>query len=213
MTSSAEGARLGFNHNDFYHRHLLRQVPPDCGRALDIGCGTGGFARLLARRARSVEAIDRDPEVVRAAEALSGGVANLNFTSADLAEYQVDDGAYDFISCLASLHHMPFVETVTRLRAALAPGGVLAVLGCHRPATAADYLPDVVAIPTNLLANAAVRLRSRIGGDTGLVDSAPVAAPTMTIAEIRAAAARVLPGAVIRRRLYWRHTLLYTKRS
>jgi 2-polyprenyl-3-methyl-5-hydroxy-6-metoxy-1,4-benzoquinol methylase len=37
-------------------------------------------------------------------------------------------GRYDCVACLASLHHLPFT-TVAALREALAPGGVLVVLG------------------------------------------------------------------------------------
>ncbi len=52
-------ARPGFNHNDAYHQYLLRHVPPGCDRALDVGCGAGLLARRLAKRVRSVDAIDR----------------------------------------------------------------------------------------------------------------------------------------------------------
>jgi hypothetical protein len=40
--------------------------------------------------------------------------------------------------------------------------------------------------------------------------SAPAAAATMTLSEIRHVAARDLPGARIRRHLFWRYSLIYT---
>jgi hypothetical protein len=40
--------------------------------------------------------------------------------------------------------------------------------------------------------------------------SAPVAAPATTLPEIRQTALRVLPGARVRRRLFWRYSLRYT---
>ena len=46
----------GPDHNAVYHRHLLSHVPRTCERALDAGCGTGSFARLLADRAARVDA-------------------------------------------------------------------------------------------------------------------------------------------------------------
>jgi ubiquinone/menaquinone biosynthesis C-methylase UbiE len=39
-----------FNFNDHYRPLLLKQVPSGARTALDIGCGTGQFARLLAGR-------------------------------------------------------------------------------------------------------------------------------------------------------------------
>ena len=42
----------GWNHNTHYHVRLLQAVPCPCGRALDVGCRLGGFARRLASRRR-----------------------------------------------------------------------------------------------------------------------------------------------------------------
>jgi SAM-dependent methyltransferase len=211
VNTMTDKALPGFNHNDFYHRYLLRHVPPHCDRALDIGCGTGLFARRLTRRARTVEAIDPAPEVIAEARALSAGVPNIRYATTGLADHPLHDAGYDFVSCLASIHHMPFAATITALRDALAPGGVLAVLGCFRYSTPADLLPDLVAAPTNLVANVAVRARARFGARTGQVNTAPVMAPRMTLPEIRTEAARLLPGVAVRRHLYWRYSLVYRR--
>ncbi|CAM5416283.1 Ubiquinone biosynthesis O-methyltransferase, mitochondrial [Streptomyces alboniger] len=120
---------MPFDHNDHYHRLLLRKLPPHGRTALDIGCGTGRFARLLAARGYEVDALDPSAEVIAEARAL-GGEGNPRFRGADVTEEELPEGHYDAITCLASLHHMPF-GTVTRLRAALAPGGTLLVLGCY----------------------------------------------------------------------------------
>ncbi|WP_020578470.1 class I SAM-dependent methyltransferase [Actinopolymorpha alba] len=202
-------AQPDFNHNDFYHRYLLRQVPRQCDRALDIGCGTGLFARRLAQRAQTVEAIDRAPEVIAQARALSHDTPNVRYAEADLADYDLGTARYDFISGLASVHHMPFAETITKLRDALTPGGVLAILGLCRYATRADYLPDLVAAPANLAAKAVVRAKARFGSRVAGSGPAPSMNAQMTLPEIRTEAARLLPGAVIRRRVFWRYSLIY----
>lgn len=196
--------------DNLYHPYLLWQVPPGCDRALDVGCGTGLFARRLAPRARSVEAVDRSPEMIAQARAASGDTPNVRYVEADVAGY--DLARYDFIACVASLHHLPFAETITRLREALTPGGVLAVIGCYRASTPADYLRDLIAIPANLAANTAARARARHGDRrVGQVGTAPVMAPRMTFPEIRREAARLLPGATLRRRLFWRYSLTYRR--
>ncbi|WP_338697222.1 class I SAM-dependent methyltransferase [Streptomyces sp. Q6] len=132
---------MPFDHNDHYHRLLLRHLPAHGRTALDVGCGTGRFARRLVARGYRVDALDRDPATLAAAEATGGGP---RYRLADASRAELPPAHYDVISCLASLHHMPFT-TLTRLRAALAPGGRLLVLGCYAGATAWD----IAAIPAN----------------------------------------------------------------
>jgi hypothetical protein len=91
----------------------------------------------------------------------------------------------------------------------LAPEGVLAILGLYRSATLTDYLPDLVAAPVNLAAKAVVRTRARLGGRAAGSGPAPSMDAPMTLQEIRTEASRILPGAAIRRRLFWRYSLIY----
>jgi len=63
-----------WSHTAHYHDVLLRAVPRPCPRALDVGCGEGDFARRLSERAGLVVGLDRSPEVIARAEALSEGI-------------------------------------------------------------------------------------------------------------------------------------------
>lgn len=188
---------MTFDHNDHYHPLLLRHLPAGAATALDVGCGTGLFARRLAARGVVVDAIDPSPEVIEAAPRATG----VRYTRADVTAMDLPEAHYDFISCLASLHHVPF-ETVVRLRAALVPGGVLAVLGCYRESTAADYLTSLAAVPVNTAARLALSRRSPSPV------KAPVSPPVMTLGEVREHTARLLPGARVRRLLFWRYLLV-----
>src|SRR5689334_5669131 len=69
----------GWTANNHYHRFLLRYVPRDCEEALEVGCGTGAFARELAERCMRVVALDLSSEMIRVARARSGGFENLEF--------------------------------------------------------------------------------------------------------------------------------------
>ncbi|MFI7452407.1 class I SAM-dependent methyltransferase [Nonomuraea sp. NPDC049714] len=190
---------MAFNHNDHYHRLLLRQVPPEAQRGLDVGCGTGLFARRLAARGLDVDAVDPSEEVIAAAPAIDG----VRFVQADITAMPLPKGRYDFISCLASLHHMPF-GTVSGLREALAPGGVLAVLGCYRGSSWSDHLVSAAAVPVNAAARLALS-----GRPAASPVQAPVATASMTLDEVRSQAADLLPGAGIRRLLFWRYLLVH----
>jgi SAM-dependent methyltransferase len=192
---------MSFNHNDHYHRFLLRQVPPNARRALDVGCGSGRFARLLATRVASVDAVDRAPDMIAAARAR--GPANITYLDADIRDLDLD--GYDYIASIAAIHHVPFAETVVRLRDALAPGGVLAILGLSRP-TLPDLALSAIAFAPNRVRILTGRLRGTPPGPRP-----PIMDPTMTLPEIRAAAGDLLPGATIRRHLYWRYSLIYRR--
>ena len=36
-----------WSHDLHYHQVILDAIPPGCGRALDVGCGTGALTRRL----------------------------------------------------------------------------------------------------------------------------------------------------------------------
>ncbi|GGP63470.1 class I SAM-dependent methyltransferase [Saccharothrix coeruleofusca] len=181
-----------FDHNRHHHRFLLRQVPPGAATALDVGCGDGAFARELAARGLRVTAVDRATEVT---------AAGVDFRRADA---MVDDlgGPYDYVSAIASIHHMPLGPALARLRDVLAPGGVLAVLGVARERSAADWAFSLASVPLNLVARL---VRDDPRGD------APVLRPALTLREIGAEADRVVPGARLRRHLFWRYSLIWRK--
>jgi SAM-dependent methyltransferase len=124
---------VGPDHNALYHRYLLRHVPQTCERALDAGCGTGSFARLLADRASHVDGLDLAPGMIAAARRQFGGGANIHFEVADFMERPLGQGVYDVIASVATLHHLPLVPALTRLADALRPGGTLLVLDLLDP--------------------------------------------------------------------------------
>jgi SAM-dependent methyltransferase len=196
---------MSFNHNDHYHPYLLRKVPVGCHRALDVGCGSGTFARLLAQHAAEVDAVDRSAAMIAAARSLSADTPNVSYVAADIRDLDLVRAHYDYISCIAAIHHVPFAATVARLRDALAPRGVLAILGLSRP-TLVDLLLSGVAFAPNRARMTAGWLR---GTRTG--PHPPIMDPDLTLAEIRAQSRTLLPGAQVRRHLYWRYSLIWRK--
>ncbi|WAL64087.1 class I SAM-dependent methyltransferase [Amycolatopsis cynarae] len=198
---------MPFNHNDHYHPLLLRQVPARARTALDVGCGTGKFTRKLAATGLAVEGIDPAREAIEAACATSPG--KITYRCEDVTRAGLPEGHYDFISCLAALHHMPF-ETVTKLRRALAPGGVLAVLGLALPSSARDLGKWLLAAPLlNVPARLVVAAGDRLNGGGDHVAVAPVRDPDLSMAEVRRGSATLLPGSTVRTLLFWRYLLVY----
>jgi len=203
----------GWDHNRHYHAFLLRHLTRDRSIALEVGCGTGAFARALARHFRRVTAIDLSPEMVRRARDLSAAVDNVEFRQADIRTFDLPPAAYDCIATLATLHHLPMEETLARLGAALRPGGVLLVLDLYRPATLVDrgWSASAAVVSTLLRAWKVRRLRPpphvrRAWAEHARHDVYP------TLAEVHSLAERLLPGASVRRHLLWRYSLVWRRR-
>ncbi|TQK98203.1 methyltransferase family protein [Streptomyces puniciscabiei] len=196
-----------WDHNAHYHPWLLRQLPRRFGRALDVGCGSGDLVRLLAGRGERVQGVDSDPGILRRARELTGSAAPVGYLLAEAPE-GVPGGPYDVITCVAVLHHLPFAGTLDRLKRELAPGGTLVVVGCARAAGPLDHLLGLVAVPLNALTGW-VKNRGRVASQRPVSMTAPVREPEMTFEEIAREARRLLPGARLRRRLFWRYTLVW----
>ncbi|MGW3008322.1 class I SAM-dependent methyltransferase [Streptomyces sp. NPDC001219] len=197
-----------WDHNAHYHRWLLRQLPQRLGSALDIGCGSGDLARLLATRADEVQGVDADPVIIRRAQQLTPPAAPVTFTAADALTGLPGD-SYDVITCVATLHHLPFTEALSVFRRHLAPGGTLVVVGLFRAQAPADYLLGAVASPLNT-ATGWLRNKGRRAPRPASM-TARTRPAEMPFADIVDGARDILPGARLRRRLFWRYTLVWRR--
>ena len=193
-----------WDHNQHYHRWILRNAPRSIRRALDVGCGTGGLARLLATRARRVEAIDSDGHVIEQAVRATPLGTPVHYRHESLMNVR---GGYTLITAVAVLHDLELAPALRCLRAALAPGGTLLVVGCYRAATTTDHLVDLAAVPANMALGS---IKSSASGPSPIPSmTAPTRPPTTTLPEVRAIASIELPGVALRRALFWRYLLRY----
>ena len=93
------------------------------GRALELACGLGQNAISLAIEGWQVDAVDISPVGLKlAAELASRKSVDVNWTVADLDEFQPAAGAYDLV-CVFRFLDRPRLPAA--IEAALAPGGTL----------------------------------------------------------------------------------------
>jgi ubiquinone/menaquinone biosynthesis C-methylase UbiE len=207
--------KLDWDHNAYYQRLLLNQLPRPCGRVLDVGCGTGAFAARLAGIARHVDAVDRSAAMIEVARRRAP--ANVTPILADVLELPLPADHYDAIVSITALHHLPLDEALRHLAPALRPGGVLAAVVLPRVDLPREAPTEAVAAVGNRALGALfAALRATGSGGWYAPDAVDEAMPKvvdapLTTRQARAVAGAALPRARVRRLLFWRYLLLWRR--
>lgn len=110
----------------------LARLRPE-SRVLEIGTGTGAFARYAAARCQSVRAIDISKMMLEyaAGKAREENLANVAFERAGFLSFAAEPGEFDAVVTGLALHHLSDVwksVALSRIHAALRPGGVLVLV-------------------------------------------------------------------------------------
>jgi SAM-dependent methyltransferase len=206
---------LDWDHNAYYHRLLLRQMPQPCRRVLDVGCGTGAFAARLAQHSDQVDALDRSAVMIEEARRRTPG--NVNCLLADVLDGPLPGKDYDAIFSISALHHMPLQDALEVLAAALRPGGVLAVIALPRPDLRRELPVEIAAAAGHRLLGAVFATRRLLGGNNAFAKDSMHAAmpvvmdPPLTTRQVARQAAAILPGVRVRWLLFWRYSLIWHK--
>ena len=219
----AVNARHPWNHNEHFHGWILRNLPARRQVAVDVGCGTGVLTGKLALRFARVTGIDANAGMAAAASARLARDPAVSIRHCRFEEFAAvardgdgdgdGDGEADLITMVAALHHLGLDDTLARIPALLAPGGRLLVVGLAK----ADSLPDLAVDVVSSAANPVVGLLKHPRPARATEEPAPgqpampVRDPTTTFAEIAEVARARLPGATVRRRLFFRYTLRWDK--
>jgi SAM-dependent methyltransferase len=205
-------SRGGWDHNSHYHEFLLKQLPAHCAEALEVGCGTGGFSRLLAKRFDRVLALDLSPRMIQIARERSRQYPNIDFQIADATRWAFPAEQFDCVASIATLHHLPAEDTLSKMRNALRTGGTLIVLDLFQGQGLSDALTSLLAVPVNaglkLLKTGRLREPCQVReawAEHGRHDS------YLTLSQVRQVCAAVLPGAEVRKHLLWRYSITWRK--
>lgn len=202
----------GWDHNNHYHRCLLKQLSAQCETALEIGCGTGEFSRLLAHRVEKVVAIDLSSNMIEVAKQRSRQLSNIDFQVADVLQWEIPPEQFDVIVSIATLHHLPVESLLPNLKAALKPGGKLVVLDLLEHENLQDQFSDFVAVPLNWLfqilknrhiqrsPEAAAAMREHLRTDKHL-----------TFSQARRVYENSLRGAKVKKHLFWRYSMVWER--
>jgi|SRR5215467_3776353 len=201
-----------WNHNNHYHNFLLQHIPPHSGNVLEIGCGTGAFARLLAERADHVVALDLSPQMIRIARECSQHYPNIDYKIADVQSWEFPTEQFDCIVSIATLHHLPMETLLLKMRDALKVSGTLIVLDLFQSEGLFDLVSSMVAVPVNIILQYTKTGHLRqprnvreAWTEHGKRDS------YLTMTQLRRICSDVLPNAKVRKHLLWRYSIIWKK--
>lgn len=111
---------------DYVERHF-RKLKHPVRSVVELGCGTGSLACLLARRGYSVTAVDLSPDMLTVAEQKCRGL-DVTLLCQDMSRLSLAGPADAVVCCLDSVNYVTrpaaLRRTFQRVYKALAPGGL-----------------------------------------------------------------------------------------
>lgn len=191
-----------WNHNTIYHKEILKNLPKSRISALDIGSGLGCFSGKLSSLFSNVISLEPDKDSISKAMSLYPE-NNITFINSAFDKHDFGCNKYDFITLIASIHHMDFKATLNKSLTLLNPEGKLVILGLYRERSPVDLLISLIAIIPNLIMNTIT--------DTNPLTSMITQLPKMSIREIKREAKSILGSFKFKRHLFWRYSLVYKK--
>jgi SAM-dependent methyltransferase len=200
--------------SDIYHHYLINHLPSHYENALESGCGTGEFTRILASRAQSITAIDISPQMLRLAQKQSANFSNIEYLLGDIMRTTLPSENYNCVVSIATLHHLPLEQALLKMKDALKPGGTLIIHDLVRDDRFFDRLISMLACPVSVTRRFWKTGRMRAPRDVRKAWAEHGKGEVyLTLDEVREVCRQYLPEAHIKRHLLWRYTVVWRKCS
>lgn len=126
----------------------------------------------------------------------------IEYVVGDFMTFPFEPRSFDFIVSVAALHHMDEAVALRRMRELVRPDGSVAVVGLARSSYPVDAARDAAAVVVNRV--------HRLARNHWESSAPEVWPPAHTYGEVRAIAERELPGALFRRHLLFRYSIVWT---
>ena len=200
-----------WNNNIHYDKMLLECLGLR-KNVLDVGCGTGRFSSKLKGQCDHVLGIDISTAMINKALKTHAGLQNLEFVQGDYLYTEFEPESFDAIISIATVHHMDFRRFLETAKHDLKPGGQLIILDLYQRTTPWELMLSMIALPVSRLLQLWYNGRFRPDRQSRAYWKMHAKSDVfMSFAEIAATAPEILPGADIKRLLFWRYLATWQK--
>jgi demethylmenaquinone methyltransferase / 2-methoxy-6-polyprenyl-1,4-benzoquinol methylase len=129
---------LSYGRDRAWKRRLVEMSDADrATRALDLACGTGDIAFLLASRGANVTGLDVTFRMLQLALARRTPNGTVRFVCGDMMALPFPDASFDLVTTGYGIRNVPQIEpAIAEIHRVLAPGGRLLSLDFDRPSAA-----------------------------------------------------------------------------
>ena len=109
--------------DDYFRIFPWHLLPPGGGVGIDVGCGTGRWAMLVAPRVQHLYLLDASAEALAVARQNLNAANNVSFHAKSVAEIPLPPQSLDFAYSLGVLHHVPDTQAaIEAIAGKLKPG-------------------------------------------------------------------------------------------
>ncbi|MFZ0061706.1 MAG: methyltransferase domain-containing protein [Pyrinomonadaceae bacterium] len=156
---AGKGDSMERGHRPVGEQAIARMRVPAGAHVLDVGCGSGWAARLLAKTAGHVTGIDVSDEMVRVAREQSSNVANVEFQVASAENLPFPDNTFTHAFSMESLYYYADLSTaVGEIARVLQPGGLfVTVVDLYQENLPSHQWIETLKVPVQLLSTAEYR--------------------------------------------------------
>jgi len=203
---------LNWNHNNCYFNHLLKFVPDNVETCLDIGCGKGELSFMLSKKSKKVIAVDLADKMIEKAKALNNN-KNIEYICGNVLDMKFEDNSIDVIITTATAHHLPYEWLLSFAKNKLKQGGKLIILDLAKAKSLSDYIVWGSAVIPNIVMNLIKngRLQKDDSHSKEVWERHGKHDTYMTMDDIKSCAKKHIPTAEIKRKLFWRYSLIWQK--
>lgn len=180
---AGKGDSMERSHRPVGEQAIAKMNIPTDAEVLDVGCGSGWAARLMAIRAIQgrVVGIDVSDEMIRVAEEQSRIYVNIEYRVASAEALPFPDNSFTHAFSMESLYYYADIaQAVREINRVLQPGGLfVAVVDLYQENKPSHQWIENLKVPVQLLGVASYRALLERGGfvdvqDQRVLDPTPV---------------------------------------
>lgn len=178
---AGKGDSMERGHRPVGEQAIARMKVSAAAEVLDVGCGSGWAARLLAKGAGHVLGIDVSDEMVRVAREQSLDFSNVEFQVASAENLPFPNNTFTHAFSMESLYYYAdMAKALREIARVLRPGGLfVAVVDLYQENVPSHQWIETLKVPVQLLSTAEYRDLFKAAGfidthDERLLDPTPV---------------------------------------